>query len=383
MASPSEIRSLLLGWYERQQRTLPWRETRDPWAILVSEVMLQQTRVEVVVPYYLRFMERFPDARALAQADEADYLACWAGLGYYRRVRNLAKAAQVIRDQHGGRFPKELEAIRALPGVGRYTAGAVASIALGLAQPVVDGNVARVFSRLFQVEGDVRSSATSRRLWGLAEDLLDRTRPGDFNQALMELGALVCLPRTPTCLLCPLTRQCEARSNGVVGDYPNKTARRAAIPVRLAAVLVREGNSIGLVRRRRGGLMEGLFDLPSVELPQGTDPVGALRSLLKQRFGLHVRGVERLGESRHTITHHNIAAEVFGASLARRGAASLLREKPEGEECDSPDHQGHRIAADADASGIRFVTSVELGSLGLSSLARKMLDLLDLADLAD
>jgi len=215
-----ELRLALLRWYDGQARDLPWRRTRDPYAIWVSEVMLQQTQVSVVLPYWRTFLARFPDVAALARSDLDEVLAAWRGLGYYARARNLHRAAQAVVERHAGRLPDDVEALRALPGFGRYTVGAVASIAFGRSVPLVDGNVARVLARLFGVEGSAGDAVREKQLWALAETLVEGERPGDWNQALMELGATVCRPEQPTCLLCPLRSCCVALASGRVGGIP-------------------------------------------------------------------------------------------------------------------------------------------------------------------
>ncbi|MGH7289297.1 MAG: A/G-specific adenine glycosylase, partial [Myxococcota bacterium] len=217
---PGAVRSVLLTWYRRERRDLPWRRTRDPWAIWVSETMLQQTRVETVIPYYERFLERFPSVQALADAEPDELMKSWAGLGYYSRARNLKAAAHKVVEEHGGRVPDDLEALRELPGVGRYTAGALASIAFDRPAPIVDGNVARVLARLLDLDFDVKSPAGQRRLWDEAAALADGPSPGDLNQALMELGALVCTPRAPRCPLCPLREDCRGLAAGRAEALP-------------------------------------------------------------------------------------------------------------------------------------------------------------------
>ena len=216
----------LLKWYDEHQRDLPWRNTTDPYPVWISEVMLQQTQVQTVIPYYLKFLEHFPSVAALAKADTDALLRLWAGLGYYSRARNLQKAAQIIVEQFGGRFPQSYTDVLALPGIGRYTAAAIVSIAFGQPYAVLDGNVSRVLARLLSMSGDPKSSAVQNRLWAAAQQLLPRARPGDFNQAVMELGATVCSPRQPRCLLCPWTRQCLARQQGQQELLPEKARRR-------------------------------------------------------------------------------------------------------------------------------------------------------------
>jgi A/G-specific adenine glycosylase len=231
------MRRRLLRWYARHKRTLPWRGTRNPYRIWLSEVMLQQTRVEVVRGYYRRFLQRFPSVAALARAREEEVLRLWAGLGYYRRARNLHAGAKTIVREQGGRFPRTYEAVRALPGVGDYTAAAVTSIAFAAPRAVLDGNVARVLARLGAVRGDLRRPATWRRLQHRADEMLAERAPGDWNQALMELGATVCTPRGPRCGACPLTAGCRARQRGIVDRVPKVRRQRAPQEVWLAALV--------------------------------------------------------------------------------------------------------------------------------------------------
>src|SRR6185503_9991928 len=224
--SPMNVADALVGWYRGARRDLPWRRTRDPYAIWVSEVMLQQTRVTVVVPYWQRWMARFPSPAALAGAPLDDVLAAWSGLGYYGRARNLHRGAREVVARYGGRLPDSAGELRTLPGIGRYTAGAIASMAFDRQEPLVDGNVARVLARVFAVEEDVKSAAGQNRLWQLAADLVPSEAPGDFNQALMELGATLCAPAAPRCAGCPLAADCRAHREGRTDELPRLPARR-------------------------------------------------------------------------------------------------------------------------------------------------------------
>ncbi len=305
------IREPLLRWYRRNRRDLPWRRTRDPYAIWISEAMLQQTRVETVIPYYERFLTRFPDVLALADAAADEVLGAWAGLGYYSRARNLQRAARVVADEHGGRLPDTAEGLRELPGIGRYTAGAVASIAFDRPEPVVDGNVARVLARLLEIREDVKSPAVSRRLWEEAEGLVRGRDPGDLNQALMELGATVCTPRSPRCLACPLVKLCAGHAAGDAESLPVKPARRAPRPVEAAAgLLLRRGRALA-VRRPPRGLLGGLWELPGGDLAPREGPEEGLLRTLRERVGLRVAGARRLGTIEHLFTHRRLRLHVF------------------------------------------------------------------------
>ena len=298
MGVESTIRRRLLTWYSEQKRDLPWRKTSDPYRIWVSEIMLQQTRVSAVIPYYERFLERFPDAASLAAAPEDELLAAWSGLGYYSRARNLQKAARQIVEN--GAFPSDYKAIRALAGVGDYTAAAVGSIAFGLPHVVLDGNVLRVMSRLGNDPSDITETATRSRLREQAQNLLDATRPGEFNQALMELGATVCLPKKPLCLLCPLRKHCEAQRAGTQESLPVKRKRGATHRAQRTVLLI-EKNGRLLLRRRPpdAAKLAGFWELPQA------DEVPAAKS------------VSEAGSFRHSITNHVYEFHVRTAKVAR------------------------------------------------------------------
>jgi A/G-specific adenine glycosylase len=258
----------LLQWYSVHQRDLPWRRTRDPYAIWISEIMLQQTRVAAVIPYYERFLQKFPDFRALAAAPEQELLACWAGLGYYYRARNLQKAARKMAEK--GHFPSDYHEIRALPGIGEYTAAAVASIGFGSPYAVVDGNVYRVLSRVFNDSTNVASGPARKHFTALAETVLDRERPGTYNQALMELGATVCLPRKPQCLLCPVASVCRARAEGTQDKLPVKVKPQKSVQEERTLFFVEQNGKILLWQRPAASrLMPGFWELPEREqLPE-------------------------------------------------------------------------------------------------------------------
>lgn len=259
------IRRKLLAWFDREKRDLPWRNTSDPYAIWLSESMLQQTQVATVIPYYHRFLSKFPTVKALADADLDEVLRLWAGLGYYARARNLHRAARMVANQFGGKFPATAAALRELPGVGDYTAGAVASIAFGECTPVVDGNVSRVFARVFDLRSDVRTGAGKSLVWQIAAKLVPENRSGDFNQALMELGATVCLPKAAArCLSCPLRGECEAAARGTVASLPIRTQKTAVKrEVHVVAAIESRGKWL-FVRRPASGLWGGLWEMPTI-----------------------------------------------------------------------------------------------------------------------
>ncbi len=312
---------LLLAWYDRSRRALPWRGTADPYAIWVSEIMLQQTRVETVIPYYLRFLARFPSVEALAQAEIEEVLASWSGLGYYRRARQMHGAAKQLAAS--GSFPHTPEGLRALPGIGDYTAAAVASIAFGVVTPVVDGNVERVVGRLLALEGDPKTAGARARLREAAAALLNPARPGDSNQALMELGATVCLPQRPRCLACPLAAGCEALAAGDPERFPPPRRRRATTEVRLLVALVEEEGRTLLFRRPEdSALLAGTWELPWVELEEGagaSEGWWRVEAALAARYGGGWQVGSELAAVRHGITHRAIEARVVAARLSGSG----------------------------------------------------------------
>ncbi len=306
-----EIRRALLGWYRVNRRDLPWRRTHDPYAIWISEAMLQQTRVETVIPYYERFLEHFPDVKSLASADADDVLGLWAGLGYYSRARNLRKAAQVVMDEFGGELPKDIDDLRSLPGVGRYTAGALASIAFDRAEPIVDGNVVRVLARLFNIREDVKKPAVVNQMWELAGELVVGRNPGDLNQAMMELGATLCLPRAPRCLACPLLNHCAGYDAGDPESLPIKGKKSPPRRIEATAALVTRRGKVLAVRRPPHGLLGGLWELPGDDLIEKERPsVGIVRGL-RERVGLSVSEPSRVGEVEHVFTHRILRLHVF------------------------------------------------------------------------
>lgn len=311
--------SSLLDWYRRHRRLLPWRQTADPYRIWVSEVMLQQTRVETAIAYYQRWMEALPDVRALAASDEQKVLKLWEGLGYYGRARHLRRAARLLVERYGGRIPADPRAIRELPGIGDYIAAAVLSIAYGVPEGVVDGNVIRVTSRLLADGADSSSPAFRRRIKALVEASFFDFPPGEVNQAWMELGALVCKPR-PACPACPLRSRCRARAQGRETDFPVKPPRRAA-PLRRGIILWLQrspgsaGSPLLLVRRESRGLLGGLWELPNWELGGEPGETAGLEELFDRRG---IRLLEDTGrEVRHGYSHFAIRSRIYRAGFER------------------------------------------------------------------
>ncbi len=296
----SDIQAALMAWYDGNARTLPWRDSRDPYRIWVSEIMLQQTQVKTALPYYERFVEMLPDAKSLAEADEARLLKLWEGLGYYSRVRNMQKAARMIMEEHGGRLPRSYELLLKLPGIGEYSAGAIASIAFGVAVPAVDGNVMRVFSRIFGSMKDIADLAVKKAFREISMSLQPPGRPGDFNQALMELGAVVCLPNgAPHCESCPLAGFCIAFRDGTSGSIPVKTPKAKRKTEKRTILVICAGEKVLLRKRDNKGLLAGMSEPVNLE---GWLPESRIDGFLSES-GLKKISLKELGKSRHMFTH--------------------------------------------------------------------------------
>ena len=353
------LRRKLLAWYTENRRDLPWRRTKDPYAIWISETMLQQTQVETVIPYYERFLERFPTVFALADADSDDLMQEWAGLGYYSRARNLHAAARAVAYEHGGVVPDDVAGLLTLKGVGRYTAGAIASIAFDRPAPIVDGNVMRVLARVLDLHQDVRSSAMQKRLWEEAGKLAQGERPGDLNQAIMELGATVCTPRSPECLLCPIREHCQGLANGDVEKLPvkSKAVRQKKVEA-VCGYLTRRGTVLA-ARRPPDGLLGGLWELPGGDMEREETPEGCLERQVRERFDLGIKNAAGLGKVKHVFTHRVLTLHVFQAEV---GAGRVRR-------------------ADYDAH--RWCTGAALAALPLSAVAAKALAMADPGNPAD
>ena len=336
----ASFRKLLLAWFRKFQRDLPWRRTKDPYRIWISEIMLQQTRVAAVIPYYERFLERFPEIRALAEAPQEEVLRLWSGLGYYSRARNLQKAAQQIVALHDGEFPKEEEAVMALSGIGAYTGAAILSIAFDAKYAVLDGNVARVLARLGAIRGDLRESRRWQSLRSTSQELLDPKAPGDWNQAMMELGAMVCTPRSPQCLLCPVAKFCRARQSGDPESFPEKRKKREAVQIVLASAVfcTPRGQTLLLPPPPQktenkpaaddvATLVSRMWHFPTVAIRK--DAMTELRSFLAD-FLSHKHGalpMEPLARVRHAVTYRNVTVLPFRIAIAQipriRGAKSI------------------------------------------------------------
>ncbi len=339
----TSFRKQLLAWFHQFQRDLPWRRTKDPYRIWISEIMLQQTRVAAVIPYYERFLARFPDVQALATSPQEEVLRLWSGLGYYSRARNLQKAAQQIVAQHGAEFPQDEESVLALPGIGSYTGAAILSIAFGAKYAVLDGNVARVLARLGAVRGDLRESRHWQSLQKTAGELLDPKSPRDWNQAMMELGAMVCTPRAPQCLLCPVAKFCRARQLGDPESFPEKRKKREAVQIVLAAAVLYtpRGQTLLLPPPRKtienkpaaddvATLVSRMWHFPTIAIRK--DALAELRNFLADFLSAKngTFHAQPLAKVRHAVTYRNVTVLPFRIAVAKipriRGGKSIRLE---------------------------------------------------------
>lgn len=348
----SPMRAALVAWYDRAARDLPWRRTRDPYAIWVSEIMLQQTRVETVVRYYDRFLARFPTPEALARAGEDEVMAAWSGLGYYRRARNLHSGVREVVARYGGRVPQDPEARRALPGVGRYTAGAIGSIAFEREEPIVDGNVARVLCRVLGIDTPLARPDTQRALWQHAACIVRGPRPSALNQALMELGATVCTKQNPRCDGCPVRAHCRAHADGRTHALPVASPKRPPQAQALVALLATRGRGAAQeiwLTKGEGTLFYGLWNLP---MAQGHGRQAAQHLLAHS--GLRARlGARAVGELEHVLTHRRLRVQLWQAHAARAEVQAANPGSP---------------------AALRPVSLLQLGDIGVSQLTRKALE---------
>jgi A/G-specific adenine glycosylase len=302
----------LLDWYQDHRRDLPWRRTQDPYAVWVAEIMLQQTRVETVVQYYERFLGRFPSAETLAAAPLSDILKAWEGLGYYARARNLHKAAQQVIQEHGGQLPTTPKDLRRLPGIGRYTAAAIASIAFDQDAVALDGNLRRVLCRLFAIDDDPGRPNTQRTLEHLALSMLPAGQAGDFNQALMDLGAMVCTPTKPRCLICPLSHQCQARREGIQNELPIRATRSQRPHRDVTAGVIWDGNGHFLITQRPlDGMLGGLWEFPGGKRRPGEGLPACLHREICEELAIEIQVGDLLCTVEHSFTHFHMTLHAF------------------------------------------------------------------------
>jgi A/G-specific adenine glycosylase len=308
-----KIQTGLLQWFKKNGRDLPWRKTRDPYAIWVSEIMLQQTQVPTVIPYYKNFLNSFPTVRHLAKADLSKVLKVWEGLGYYSRARNLHRASQIVSNHFHAEIPDQLKDLLTLPGIGRYTAGAILSIAFNKPAPILDGNVRRVLSRLFAISADPKENKTEQFLWHLSESLVPKGYASSFNQGLMDLGAMICTPKEPQCPKCPFRDLCKGRASGEPERYPSKRLKRA-IPHResFSAVIKKDGKVL-LNQRPPVGLLGGLWEFPNwkIEEEKRMGPKLRLRNYIRKEIGINVKVKESIGAFQQTFSHFKLTLQVF------------------------------------------------------------------------
>jgi A/G-specific adenine glycosylase len=305
----------LIKWFDANARDLPWRRRRTPYRVWLSEMMLQQTQVDTAIPYFRRFTTRFPSLKALADAPLDEVLKLWEGLGYYARARNLHRAAQIVRRESGGRFPRSLDGLMRLPGVGRYSAGAIASLIFGIDAPILDGNVARVLCRVFGIKRDPREAKTRAELWSLAESLLPKGHAGRFNEALMELGATVCTPRSPKCEACPIASMCEANERGIQDRLPIRRARKATPHYDVTAAVIRRKGRVLIAQRPLDGMLGGLWEFPGGKRETDETLEECLRREIKEELRLEIEVGGQLTRVKHAYTHFRITLHAFECKL--------------------------------------------------------------------
>lgn len=307
------LQARLLNWYAKNKRTLPWRGHPDSYAVWVSEIMLQQTRVETVIPYFEKWMRLFPTIEMLAKASEREVLNAWEGLGYYSRARNLHKAASIVVKEHGGKLPRDIDLLIKLPGIGRYTVGAIASIAFDMDEPALDGNLKRVYARLFDVDEPIDSSVGEKQLWEIARESLPKGNAGDFNQAMMDLGATICVPKNPRCDDCPVKEFCRAQNNGTLAFRPVRKPKKS-VPHRVhaAGVIIQRGRVL-LAQRPSNGLLGGMWEFPNGRIEQ--NPAKELTKVLRSGYNLKVQRKEAWGIVQHAYTHFKVDVHFFRCSL--------------------------------------------------------------------
>jgi A/G-specific adenine glycosylase len=311
----AQFTHLILDWFTENARELPWRGHPDPYAVWVSEIMLQQTRVETVIPYFQRWMNRFPTLTALANASQQEVLNLWEGLGYYSRARNLHRAANVVIKEYNGDIPQDRKILTSLPGIGRYTAAAIASIAFGKDEPALDGNIRRVLSRVFNISDPPRSTSGERLLWALAEEHLPSGQAGHFNQAMMDLGATICTPKNPDCQNCPVKKICQAKALDIQGERPVQNNRPAIPHHTVTAAVITQGDQVMIVQRPQDGLLGGLWEFPGGKLEPGEDLPACLRREICEELGVEIHVGKPFGTYKHAYTHFRVTLHAYLCTL--------------------------------------------------------------------
>jgi A/G-specific adenine glycosylase len=319
----AKIQKDLLTWFRANARDLPWRKNRTPYAVWVSEIMLQQTQVATVIDYFNRFMKRFPTVEALARARQDSVLKLWEGLGYYSRGRNLHKAAQTIVSEYNGQLPNSLDELQKIPGIGRYTAGAIASIAFNKPAPILDGNVIRVLCRVFRVKGNPKETAVKHELWELADGLVHTEHPGDFNEAMMELGAMICTPSNPQCLRCPLNTECQAYKHGEQDSLPVRQKQAPLPHYTIVVGIVYKDGSILIGKRRQNALLGGLWEFPGGKKQKDESFKDAVAREVREETGIEIEVGKRLCIVKHTYSHFKITLHAYLCTYASGMAKPL------------------------------------------------------------
>lgn len=307
------IQKSLLQWFQKHQRLLPWREKYEPYQVWISEIMLQQTQVKTVLPYFDRWMKELPTIQSVAEAPEDKILKLWEGLGYYSRARNLQKAAKYMVEYYNGVFPSDYQQVLALPGVGRYTAGAITSIAFNQNQPLVDGNVIRVLSRLFLYTKNTRLPEAEKQMWEWAQEVLPKAKARYFNQAMMELGALVCTPKTPDCLHCPLNKVCRAYQEDLVSQIPDRGPKKELKQIQVAIAIIRKGGKIFIQKRPNKGLMAGLWEFPGGKIEGDETEREALEREILEEIGISLKNIKLFKKIKHAYTSYKVDLHCFEA----------------------------------------------------------------------
>ncbi len=311
----AEFGRLLLNWYAIHARQMPWRGKTDAYSIWVSEIMLQQTQVNTVIPYYDKWMQKFPTVQALAAAEEHDVLNVWEGLGYYSRARNMLKAARLVSDNYQGQFPSTAVELCKLPGIGRYTAAAISSIAFGADEAVLDGNVKRVLARLFEFSEAVNIPEGEKKLWLLAADLLPKGEASAYNQAVMDLGATICTPKSPDCIICPVNSICISLKSNSQEKYPLMREKQPVPHIDVVAAIIRQNDLVLIARRPSKGLLGGLWEFPGGKLEAGENHAEALVREIREELGSEVIATHKFGVYRHAYTHFKVTLQAWFAEL--------------------------------------------------------------------
>ena len=325
--NPAAIRKKLLAWYRKNGRSLPWRGAADPYRVWISEVMLQQTQVDTVIPYYVRWMNRFPDLAALASAKEQDVLQIWEGLGYYSRARNILHCAKTLISEHDGQLPRDVRQLELLPGIGAYIAGAIASIAFGIRAPALDGNLKRVIARLTEFRLAVNEDRNAAVLREMLVEILPGKNPGDVNQAFMDLGAAICLPRNPLCAECPLQTECAAFQKNIQDELPVKTKKAPVPHYQVAAAVIIVDSKALIDKRNSNGLLGGLWEFPGGKVEAGETLAEALIRELREELGVEIVVGEPLGSYKHAYTHFKVTVHTFRAAIVKGEPKALQSEQ--------------------------------------------------------